>query len=251
MPQIALITGATAGIGEATAVAFAKEEFNVIMTGRRKDRLETLKETLESRFDIRIHTLCFDVQDRAAVEKSIGDLPDGWRHIDVLVNNAGLALERCLLQDGEPTDWDVMIDTNMKGLLYVSHAVIPNMIERKKGHILNLSSIAGKQVYKNGNVYCATKHAVDALNKGMRIDLLEHNIRVTSINPGMVNTEFALVRFKGNTEKAKEVYEGFDALQPEDIADAIIWAATRPAHVNINEIIVMPTAQADGHYLQR
>lgn len=245
MPKTILITGATAGIGAATAKAFAADGHRLIVTGRRQERLNELQKNLPTE----VRTLCFDIQDQTATKQAINTLPDEWKTIDSLVNNAGLALGVSTLQDGDASDWDTMIDTNIKGLLYISQVVIPLMIKKKQGHIINLSSIAGKEVYKGGNVYCATKHAVDALNKAMRIDLLEHGIRVTSINPGKVETEFSIVRLKGDTEKAKKEYEGYDELRAEDIAEAIVWTANRPPHVNINELIIMPTAQANTTHL--
>jgi NADP-dependent 3-hydroxy acid dehydrogenase YdfG len=238
---IAVITGATAGIGEATARLFAKNGFDLIITGRRKDRLEKLGKELK---EVRVLPLAFDVSDKKAVEQHLGNLPAEWKDVDVLVNNAGLALGREPLHEGKTGDWDIMIDTNIKGILYVTNAIAPRMVERKKGHIINLGSIAGKEVYPAGAVYNATKFAVDALTKGMRIDFLPHNIRVTSICPGNVETEFSLVRFKGDKKRAQEPYAGFTPLVAEDIAEAIVWAATRPAHVNINDMLIMPTAQA-------
>lgn len=251
MSKTALITGATAGIGQATAELFAKEGYDVIVTGRRQERLQELKNAIEKEHGTRVLPLCFDVRDRKAVETAIGTLPADWQAIDVLVNNAGLALGTEAIQDGNPADWDVMIDTNIKGLLYVSHTVFPYMIQRQQGHIINLSSIAGKEAYKGGNVYNATKFAVDALNKGMRIDLLDHNIRVTSINPGKVDTEFSEVRFKGDQDRAAAEYAGYESLHAADVAEAIVWAATRPPHVNINELIIMPTAQANTVHLKK
>ncbi len=249
MSRIVLVTGATAGIGEATAELFAQEGWDVIITGRRAERLQLLQKKIESKYGNRCLSLCFDVRDQAAVNQQISTLDVNWRDIDVLVNNAGLASGRAPIQDADPNDWELMLDTNVKGLLYVTHAVTPGMIARKGGHIINISSIAGKQVYANGNVYCASKHAVDALCKGMRIDLLPHGIKVTSINPGAVDTEFSIVRFKGDKESAANVYKGYTPLYAEDIADTIYYAASRPKHVTINELIVMPTAQASAHYI--
>lgn len=245
MKKIALITGATSGIGEAVATKLVENDFNVIITGRRKDRLTTLKEKLE-KHGADVLALCFDVRNESEVNSSLGNLPEEWKNIDVLVNNAGLAAGLGAVQEGDTDDWNRMIDTNIKGLLYVTRCVSPGMIARKKGHIVNLGSIAGKEVYPNGNVYCATKHAVDALTKGMRIDMLPHNIKVTQICPGAVKTEFSIVRFHGDTARAEKVYDGFDCLFANDIADCILFAVTRPAHVNINDMIVMPTAQASG-----
>ncbi len=241
--KIAFITGASAGIGEATAHKLAQNGYSLILNGRRADRLQSLKEKLEQSFDISVTLAVFDIRDRNAVEKGIGAIPETYRNISVLVNNAGLASGLSTLENGNMDDWDVMIDTNIKGLLYISRAIIPGMVERKTGHIVNICSIAGKEVYANGNVYCATKFAVDALNKAMRVELSQYPIRVTGIYPGAVETEFSIVRFHGDEEKAKKIYEGFDNLLAEDIADAIFYAISRPAHVNINELIIMPTAQ--------
>jgi NADP-dependent 3-hydroxy acid dehydrogenase YdfG len=248
MPTI-LITGATAGIGEATAMAFAAEGWNIILTGRRKERLQQLKELLEREYPIEVFTLCFDITKLQEVERSMASITKPWQAIDVLVNNAGLATSYELIEEGKPEDWDIMIDTNVKGLLYVTHMVLPWMISQHQGHIINLGSIAGKEVYPKGNVYCATKHAVDALTKAMRVDLLPHGIRVTGIHPGKVATEFSLVRYKGDTARADAEYKGYVPLQAFDVAEAILWAATRPAHVCINELTIMPTAQANTAHL--
>lgn len=249
MSKIALITGATAGIGEATADILAANGFDVIINGRRADRLDALRARLESSYSVRVFPLICDVSDRSMVKSAMENLPADWKNIDVLVNNAGLGLGRDPIQDGKPEDWDTMIDTNIKGLLAVTHAVIPEMINRKSGHIINIGSIAGKEVYANGNVYCMTKHAVDALTKAMRIDLLPYNIKVTSIDPGNVETEFSIVRYKGDLEKAKKTYENYEPLHAKDIAEAILFAVTRPAHVCINDLVIMPTAQANTvHY---
>ena len=244
MAKIALITGATAGIGEACAHTFAREGYNLILTGRRMDRLEKLAEHLNTQFNIEVAVSSFDVRNRAQVVKSLDDLPGHWKMVDVLVNNAGLSQGLDPIQNGSYDDWDTMIDTNIKGLLYVSRVVSNWMIDNGYGHIINIGSIAGKEVYPNGNVYCATKHAVDALNKGMRADLLQYGIRVTGVHPGAVETEFSEVRFKGDKERAKKVYEGFEPLAALDIAETIWFAASRPAHVNVNDILIMPTAQA-------
>jgi len=251
MTRIALITGATSGIGEATAYKFAEIQFNLILTGRRKDRLESIKKNIIEKFHVEVHLLHFDVRNMEEVNAQIDALSEEWKQIDILVNNAGLAAGLSDIQNGDIEDWETMIDTNIKGLLYITRKVSPLMIKNKKGHIFNISSIAGKEVYPKGNVYCATKHAVDALTKAMRIDLLEHGIKVTSIAPGMVETEFSLVRFKGDQEKADAVYDGLTPLYAEDIADAIIFAATRPAHVNINDMLIMPTAQASATNVKR
>ncbi|HEX7367061.1 MAG TPA: SDR family NAD(P)-dependent oxidoreductase [Pelobium sp.] len=246
--KIALITGATAGIGEACANLYAENGFNLIITGRRADRLQKIKERLESEFKVNVTTLNFDVSDRTAVEKQLNGLKNELKKVDVLINNAGLSQGFDAFQDADLTDWETMIDTNVKGLLYVSKIVSNWMISNKKGHIVNLGSIAGKEVYANGNVYCATKHAVDALSKAMRIDLLKHKIRVTAIHPGAVETEFSEVRFHGDKEKAKKVYEGYQPLLAEDIAETIYFATSRPAHVNINDLVIMPTVQASAFY---
>jgi 3-hydroxy acid dehydrogenase/malonic semialdehyde reductase len=244
MAKIALITGATAGIGEACAELFARENYNLILTGRRLDRLEKLAERLNKKYNTEVAVCAFDVRDREQVISNFENLPAKWKKVDVLINNAGLSQGLDPIQNGNLDDWDTMIDTNIKGLLYVSKVVSNWMIANGKGHIVNIGSIAAKEVYPNGNVYCASKHAVDALNKGMRIDLLQHGIKVTAIHPGAVETEFSEVRFKGDKERAKKVYAGFDPLLANDIAETIWFVVSRPAHVNINEIIVMPTAQA-------
>lgn len=248
--MIALITGATSGIGKSTAVEFAKHGYNLIITGRRQDRLTELKTSLINQYSSKVRDLCFDVRDSKQVESVLSNLPVEFKNIDVLVNNAGLAAGLSSIQDGKLNHWEQMIDTNIKGLLYVSKQIAAIMIQNKKGHIINVGSIAGKEVYANGNVYCATKHAVDALNKGMRIDLLPHGIKVSSVNPGMVETEFSIVRFDGDEERAKKVYENIVPLKPEDIAETIYWMASRPAHVNINDIIIMPTIQANATTLK-
>ncbi len=246
--KIALITGATAGIGEACANTYAENDFDIIITGRREDRLIKLKNDLETQFGIQVITLNFDVGDRYAVKKHLNNLPSNFKKVDVLINNAGLSQGFDAFQDADLSDWETMIDTNIKGLLYVSKIVSNWMIDNKTGHIVNLGSIAGKEVYAKGNVYCATKHAVDALNKAMRIDLLPHKIRVTGIHPGAVETEFSEVRFHGDTKKAKNVYEGYQPLLAKDIAETIFFTTSRPAHVNINDLVIMPTAQASTNY---
>lgn len=244
MARIALITGATAGIGEACAQVFAEQNFNLILIGRRTERLENLANTLKARYSIEVISLTLDVRNKEEVEEKLKDLPENWRSIDVLINNAGLSLGLDPIHLGNTSDWENMIDTNVKGLLYVTKVVSNWMVERKQGHIVNIGSIAAKETYANGNVYCATKHAVDSLNQAMRIDLLPHNIRVTGIHPGAVETEFSEVRFKGDKERAKKVYQGFDPLYAKDIAETIWFAASRPAHVNISDLLIMPTAQA-------
>jgi hypothetical protein len=243
MSKIALITGATAGIGEATAFKLAEEGINLIITGRRETRLLQLKNKLEQ-LNVRVLSRCFDVRDELAVKEALGSLPEEWQKIDILVNNAGLAAGMNALHEGDSDDWNRMIDTNVKGLLYVTRAVTPGMVARGRGQIINIGSIAGKEVYPNGNVYCATKHAVDALTRGMRIDLLPYGIKVTQICPGAVETEFSLVRFHGDAVRAGKVYEGFENLVAGDIAECIHFVVTRPPHVNINDMVVMPTAQA-------
>jgi NADP-dependent 3-hydroxy acid dehydrogenase YdfG len=244
--MIALITGATAGIGKATAQEFASKGYDVIITGRREDRLNTLKQELTEAYRVQVLSLCFDVRDEQQVKHAIEGLPESFKAIDVLVNNAGLAAGLAPIQDGEIGHWERMIDTNIKGLLYMTRYVCSLMIPRKKGHIIHVGSIAGKEVYANGNVYCATKHAVDALNKGMRIDLLPHHIRVSAVHPGMVETEFSMVRYDGDVERAKKVYEGVVPLSAEDVAETIYWMASRPAHVNISDVIITPTVQANA-----
>lgn len=244
MNKIALITGATSGIGEACAHVFAREGYNLILTGRREDRLNKVAAHLNDKYDVEIIASSFDVSNRQQVIDSLQELAPEWKQVDVLINNAGLSQGLDPIQNGNIDDWETMIDTNVKGLLYVSRVVSNWMIENGKGHIINLGSIAGKEVYANGNVYCATKHAVDALNKGMRIDLLPHGIKVTAIHPGAVETEFSEVRFKGDKDRAKKVYDGFEPLVAQDIAETIWFVASRPAHVNINDLVIMPTAQA-------
>jgi NADP-dependent 3-hydroxy acid dehydrogenase YdfG len=246
----ALITGATSGIGEATAKKLASIGYDIIITGRRNDRLEKLTGELKSEFNVDVLSLNFDVRSNDDVTKHLSSLSGKWKEIDVLVNNAGLAAGLSTFQDGELSDWERMIDTNIKGLIYVSKIVSNLMIARGKGHIVNVGSIAGKEVYPNGNVYCATKHSVDALTKGMRIDMVKYGIKVSSIDPGMVETEFSVVRL-GDKEKADAVYEGLTPLYAEDIADAIEFMVTRPAHVNINDLIIMSTAQASATVVAR
>ncbi len=251
MAKIALITGATAGIGEACAQMFAREKYNLILTGRRLDRLEKLAASLNKKYDTEVAVCAFDVRDREQVTSNLENLPAKWKKVDVLINNAGLSQGLDPIQNGSLDDWDTMIDTNIKGLLYVSKVVSNWMIANGKGHIVNLGSIAGKEVYPNGNVYCATKAAVDALSKGMRIDLLSHGIKVTAIHPGAVETEFSEVRFHGDKERAKKVYDGFEPLIANDIAETIWFVVTRPKHVNINDMLIMPTAQATAAIINR
>ncbi|MCF6243192.1 MAG: SDR family oxidoreductase [Bacteroidales bacterium] len=245
---IALVTGATSGIGKATAYQLAEKGYHLIITGRRKERLDELADELNEKYNCKTIILNFDIRENDAVEKAIDNLPEEWKNIDVLVNNAGLAAGADPIYDGLLDDWERMIDTNIKGLLYISKKVMPLMMKRKTGHIVNIGSIAGKQVYPNGNVYCASKFAVDALTKGMRIDLLKHNIRVTQIAPGAVETEFSIVRYHGDKDKADNVYKGYTPLFAKDIANAIVFAVTRPAHVNIADVLIMPTAQANPYY---
>ena len=251
MSKIALITGATAGIGEACAKLLAKQGYSLLLAGRRTERLVHIKNEISERSDIKVEILTLDVRNKTEVENSLHALPGEWKAVDVLINNAGLSLGLEPLHEGGTADWDTMIDTNIKGLLYVTKVVSNWMVERKQGHIINLGSIAGKETYQNGNVYCATKHAVDSLNKAMRIDLLPYGIRVTGIHPGAVETEFSEIRFKGNSERAKKVYAGFEPLKAEDIAETIWFAISRPAHVNINDLVIMPTAQASSNHLER
>ena len=251
MNKIAIITGATSGIGRAVADIFAENKYNLIVTGRRSERLQELKAALEQQHGISVLALCFDVRDNDEVVRNIASLPVEWRNIDILVNNAGLAVGLNHIQDGVLDDWERMIDTNIKGLLYVTRAVSPLMVARNSGHIVNICSIAGKEVYENGNVYCATKHAVDALSKAMRIDMLGHNIKVTNVCPGAVETEFSIVRFKGDTQRAAGTYKGIEPLTGRDIAECIYFAVSLPEHVCINDMMIMPTAQADSRTFNR
>ncbi|MBN1388702.1 MAG: SDR family NAD(P)-dependent oxidoreductase [Bacteroidales bacterium] len=252
MNKIVLITGATSGIGHATARKFAENNYDLIITGRRKERLEKLKkELLENNKKIRVLPLAFDVRSLSEVVENLGNLDRDWQNIDILVNNAGLAVGLSHIDDGVIDDWERMIDTNIKGLLYITRVVSPGMVERGRGHILNIGSIAGKEVYENGNVYCATKHAVDALSRSMRIDLVKHGIKVSNIAPGLVKTEFSDVRFKGDKEKAEVPYKGMKPLSGEDIADVILYCVSLPDHVNINDVLIMPTAQASATIVNR
>ncbi|MCW3087588.1 MAG: oxidoreductase, short chain dehydrogenase/reductase family [Sediminibacterium sp.] len=251
MNKIILITGATSGFGKAMAEKFAAAQWNCILTGRRKERLADVASSLEKKYGIQTLQLVFDVQNRSEVFAALENLPAGWRDIDVLVNNAGLALGRDSFENADLDDWDTMLDTNVKGLMYVTKAVLPYMTPRKKGHIINMGSVAGKEVYKDGNGYCASKYAVDALSKSMRIDLLPHRIKVTAIHPGAAETEFAIVRFKGDASKAKQVYEGYTPLHAEDIADIAFYCASLPEHVCINDLVVTCTAQADAIYFHK
>lgn len=249
MSKIVLITGATSGIGLATAQRLAKEKFTLILCGRRQARLDRLKSELSSL--TKLTTLNFDVRDQQAVNQALDSLPEDFKTIQILINNAGNAHGLDYIQEGSTADWDAMLDINVKGLLYVSQPIIQRMIKNKDGHIINIGSTAGKEVYPKGNVYCASKHAVDAINQGMRLDLNEHGIRVGAINPGMVETEFSKVRFKGDQDRARQVYKGYKALEPEDVADIIHFTITRPYHVNIADLVVMPTAQAKSGMINK
>jgi NADP-dependent 3-hydroxy acid dehydrogenase YdfG len=249
--RIALITGATSGIGEATARVFATQGWDIIITGRRAARLKELKVELEADHGVEVLALSFDIRDRHQIEASLGSLPEKLRVIDILVNNAGLAAGLEHIDEGNSVDWEAMIDTNIKGLLYTTRLISRVMIEAGRGHIVNIGSIAGRQVYENGAVYCASKHAVNALSQGMRIDLVRHGVRVTEVRPGMVETEFSEVRFHGDTTRAAAVYEGVEPLTAEDLADAVLWAVTRPPHVNIDEIALTPQQQANAYYTYR
>lgn len=244
MNKIALITGATSGIGEATAVLLAQHGYNLILTGRRKERLISVKEKIAAENQSEVFLLNFDIRNLEETENAINSLPSQWLEIDILINNAGLAAGFSTIQDGEIDDWERMIDTNIKGLLYITRLISPIMIKNGTGHIVNISSIAGKETYPYGNVYCATKHAVQSVTKGMRMDLLKHGIKVSTVSPGAVDTEFAVVRFRGDTERAKQVYDGFTPLHALDIAETVLFVITRPKHVNIDDILVMPTDQA-------
>lgn len=249
MKKIVCITGASSGFGEACAFTFSAHGYNLIIAGRRNERLKSLKEKLEAKFSNAVYIMPLDVSDRDAVQNAFSSLPVEWQKIDLLLNNAGLALGRDNFDDASLDDWDTMIDTNLKGLLYVSKAVLPFMIPQKTGHIINIGSTAGKQVYQKGNVYCATKHAVQAISEAMRIDLLPHKIKVTVIHPGAAETEFSLVRLKQDSKEAKKVYEGYEPLHAEDIANVVYYTASLPAHVCINELEITCLAQANAYYL--
>jgi len=248
---IAFITGASSGIGEACAKIFASNEFDLILNARRTEKVNFVADEISKRYGVQVYVANFDVRDKEAVKSAIDSLPEKWRNIDVLVNNAGLAKGLTKIHEGDTDHWDQMIDTNIKGLLYMSRYVAPLMIKNGQGHIINIGSIAGKEVYENGNVYCSTKHAVDALNRSMRNEMCEYGIRVSAVNPGAVETEFSVVRFDGDADRAKKVYEGFDNLRPEDIAETVFWVNSRPAHVNINDVIVMPMAQPRAGVVHR
>lgn len=247
--RIALITGATSGIGEATATLLAAHSFKLILCGRRKERLDQLHQKLSSQ--TKVTTLVFDVRSRKEVGQAIQSLREEWKAVDILINNAGNAHGLDPIQSGNVDDWDAMMDINVKGLLYVTREILPGMVARNSGHVINLGSIAGKEAYANGNVYCASKFAVDAITKGMRIDLNAHGIKVTAIHPGLVETEFSLVRFKGDAARAASVYKGYKPLQPQDIADLILFALTRPAHVVVADLVVFPVAQASATVVQK
>lgn len=249
MDLTVFITGATSGIGKATAEFLAKHNYRLILCGRNQDRLKELKQTLGKQ--TAITTLQFDVRDKEAVFSAIESLPENFRDIDVLINNAGNAHGMSSIQEGDINDWDAMLDINVKGLLYVSRAILPKMIEKNTGFIVNIGSTAGKEVYPKGNVYCASKSAVEAINKGMRMDLNQYNIRVSAIHPGLVETAFSDVRFKGDTERARKVYQGYKALQPEDIAEIIHFVITRPYHINIEDLVVFPSAQASATIINK
>lgn len=246
MRKIALITGATSGLGRAIALRLAKEGYDVIITGRREERLAELEKEIEVKYESKVFSLCFDVRVFKQVEEAVESLPEDWKNIDILVNNAGLAVGLDSIHQGVVDDWERMIDTNIKGLLYITRVISPIMVNRKSGHIINIGSIAGKAVYPNGVVYCATKYAVNALSQGMRMDLLPYNIRVTQVCPGAVETEFSLVRFKGDQDRADQVYQGYDSLVADDIANTVLFAVSQPPHVDIQDLLVMPTAQASG-----
>lgn len=251
MNKIVLVTGATSGFGKAIALKFAKNGYNTIITGRREKRLLKLKKEIESSSNSLAYSLTFDVRDKQEVQNAISSLPKNWKSINVLVNNAGLASGLDKIQDGDSADWDKMIDTNVKGLLYVSKAVIPMLETSKQGHIINIGSTAGKEVYERGNVYCASKHAVDAISKGMRIDLLEKGIKVTQIAPGAAETEFSEVRFHGDKEKAKNAYNGYQPMSAEDIGEVTYYTTTLPPHLCINDIVMTSLAQASSHYIHK
>lgn len=249
--KIVLITGASSGIGKACAEAFAGAGAALILCARRKERLEELAKHLENLYETKSYLICLDVQDKAAVHHAISQLPTEWQSIDIIINNAGLALGLDKIQDGQLSDWEQMIDTNIKGLLYMTRCVLPGMLQRNQGHIINISSVSAHYVYSGGAVYCATKHAVKAITEGLQLDLLGTNLKVTAIDPGMVHTEFSLVRYKGHDEKAKKTYDGLTPLSAKDVAETVLFCATRPAHVNIATMIVLPTAQRSGTQIYR
>lgn len=244
MRPIAIITGASSGIGRATAEVLARNNYDVVITGRRSEKLELVEEQIRSKTEADVLSLIFDIRDKEAVQNACNQLTGKWENIDLLVNNAGLAAGLSQIHEGSVDDWEQMIDTNIKGLLYITRLITPGMVKRQQGHIINIGSIAGKEAYENGNVYNASKFAVDGLTQAMRIDLVEYGIKVTSVNPGAVETEFSLVRFKGDKEQANSTYNGFTPLYAEDIAEAILFAVTRPPHVNIDDLVIMPASQA-------
>ncbi|MHC1739061.1 MAG: SDR family oxidoreductase [Ignavibacteriaceae bacterium] len=249
--KIVLITGASAGIGAACAKAFAEQGAKLILNARREERINELSAALTKEYGTEIKKMILDIRDHSMIKESFNSLPDEWKKVDVLINNAGLAKGTDKIQDASVEEWEEVIDTNIKGLLYITREVLPHMIERESGHIINLGSVAGREVYIGGNIYCATKFAVNAISKAIRADCLDKKIKVSSVDPGMVETEFSIVRFHGDKEKAKKVYEGLQPLTPEDIADAVLYCATRPPHVNINEILLTPLAQASAFYSVR
>lgn len=251
MQKTVLVTGATAGFGKAIALRFAKEGHRIIAAGRRQERLDQLVKEIQDNYNTEAISLVFDVRSEAAVNEAIESLDTNWRSVDILVNNAGLASGLDPIQDGSTEDWDKMIDTNVKGLLYVSRAIIPIMTERQTGHIINIGSTAGKEVYPNGNVYCASKHAVDAISKGMRIDLLKHGIKVTQIAPGAAETEFSIVRFHGDVQRAKDAYIGYQPMTADDIAELVYYSTTLPQHLCINDLVVTSLAQANSYLIHR
>lgn len=251
MKKLIFITGATSGIGKACALKFAQNNCDVIITGRREKKLNNLASDIKNKYKVDVLSLCFDVRNKNSVKASIDSLKGKWRNIDVLINNAGLALGLSPIQEGDIDDWETMIDTNVKGLLYISRNIMPLMIKNKSGHIINIGSIAGKETYANGNIYCATKHAVNSITEAMRIDMLKYGVKVTQICPGAVNTEFSTVRFKGDIQAADNVYKGFDPLKPDDVADVIFYTTTLPKHVNINDLLIMPTMQANSVYFNK
>jgi len=251
MRPIAIITGASAGFGRATAIALARNNYDMVITGRRSEKLEKVEEEIRSKTDADVLSLSFDIRDKEAVKDACGKLIGKWEKVDVLVNNAGLAAGMSLIHEGNVDDWEEMIDTNIKGLLYITRLITPGMVKREKGHIINIGSIAGKEAYEKGNVYNASKFAVDGLTQAMRIDLVDYGIKVTAVNPGAAETEFSLVRFKGDQEQADKVYEGFTPLYAEDIAEAVLFAVSRPPHVNIDDLVIMPTSQARSRKIIR
>jgi NADP-dependent 3-hydroxy acid dehydrogenase YdfG len=251
MSKIVFITGATSGFGKECARIFASNQYKIVITGRRKERLEELKNEIETTYKVEVLSLCFDVQNKNEVFNTINQMPESWKAIDILINNAGLSLGRDGFDTAEIEDWEIMMQTNVNGLLYVSRALLPHFIATKNGHIINVGSIAGKEVYENGNVYCASKFAVDAISKSMRIDLLKYGIKVTAIHPGAADTEFSMVRFKGDEEKANGIYKGLKPLSAKDVADAIYYTATLPEHVCINELVITCKQQANTYYYHR